>query len=90
MSVTHLTYLMADRLTKILCNYQNNNELNEFTNNHISDCIEILNDNLSNQALYYLRPYKLDVQLAIDYNKTQVGEFPKNTYNRLWRLIERL
>jgi len=90
MPVDILTFTMKNRLSQILYSYQDNNDLNEFTDNHINQCTFLLCDKPFDQVLGYLRPYKLDIQLAIDYHKNQVSEFPKNTYNRLGRLIEQL
>jgi len=81
---------MKTRLSQILYSYQDNNDLNEYTDSHISHCTFLLCDKPYDEVLNYLMPYKLDIQLAIDFHKNQVGEFPTNTYNRLGRLITQL
>ena len=90
MPLTQLTFTMKNRLSQILYSYQDNNDLNEYTDSHIDHCSFLLCDKPYDEVLNYLMPYKLDIQLAIEYHKTQEREVPTNTYNRLGRLIDQL
>ena len=82
-----LTHNMRTRLSCILYDYQTENELNAYTDDHINHCTFILN---RREVITHLSPYKLDIQLAIDYHKEHVRDFPKNTYNKLTKIIEEL
>lgn len=85
-----LSFTMKNRLSCILHDYQQMNDLNEYTDSHISHCTFMLCVKPYDEVLNYLMPYKLDLQLAIDFHRDTRGDYPKNTYNKLGRIIEQL
>jgi len=70
--------------------YQEMNELNDYTNNHINQITYLLCMKPYKDAVFWLSPYKFDIQLAINYHKENVRDYPKNTYSKLRRIIEQL
>jgi len=85
-----LSFTMKNRLSSILHDYQQMNELNNYTDSHISHCTFLLCTKPYNEVLNYLVPYKFDIQLAIDYHKQNVQDYPTNTYNKLTKIIQQM
>ena len=88
MPYTELSFTMKNRLSSIMHDYQDKNDLNDYTNNHISHITYLLSMKPYKDAVFWLGPYKLDIQLAIDFHKEHVGDFPKNTYSKLTKIFE--
>ena len=86
-SPTILTNYMRLKLIDLLTDYQDNNELNEPTQDHIDHTIYFLCRGECDLNYIGIRQYRHEISLALHRHIHNSGSFTKHTYNKIIKAL---